>query len=182
VSDVTGDLRILTGAPGTGKTALLTTLGGDIHWIPEPAREVLAEHPTPEDRALFEEDPGVFVDLLLQRSIDKYDKARGRGGLVLFDRGVPDCIAYATHLDADPTASIAAAARHRYHPEVMLLEPWAEIYTTDDERTMTFDHVLQFHGHLERAYEDTGYQLVSVPEAPIGERAEFVRRIVSGEG
>ena len=35
-------LHILTGAPGSGKTAILEGLGDGVHTVGEPAREVIA--------------------------------------------------------------------------------------------------------------------------------------------
>ena len=57
----------------------------------------------------------------------------------MFDRGVPDCITYAEMMDLDPTPSLEAAEAHRYHRDVLILEPWEEIYDTDYERTMSFE-------------------------------------------
>ena len=60
---------------------------------------------------------------LLQRSIDKHETAQRWEGPVVFDRGVPDCVAYAALMGTDPTAGRAACERYRYHPEVLVVEP-----------------------------------------------------------
>ena len=173
-------LYILTGAPGTGKTAVLRGLQTSIRWVAEPARELLAEHPSIDVRRSWQQDPDVFVLLLLARSIRKYeDIAVSGSGSVVFDRGIPDCIAYALHLGADQAPSIAAAALYRYNPNVLITEPWDEIYTTDDERTMGFEATTQFHRHVVTAYEQSGYTLVEVPRRPIAQRVAFVEAAVS---
>ncbi len=154
---------ILTGAPGTGKTAVLAAV--DLPQAGEPARELLAEHPGV--RFGHEE----FVARLLERSIRKWQDA---AGTVVFDRGVPDCGAYARYLGVDATAADAAARRYSYEPEVLLLEPWEEIYTTDAERTMTFEMTVRFHEAVEQAFAAAGYTLVPVPQISIAERAAFV--------
>ncbi len=159
---------ILTGAPGTGKTAVLAALDSAIQRHAEPARELLAEEPGIDQR------PDDFLAGLLARSIEKWEASAGAPGPVVYDRGVPDCGAYARYSGVDGTAADRAAAAYRYHPEVLLLEPWEEIYTTDAERTMTYDMTVRFHGCVLRAYGDTGYELVAVPRAPIAERAAFV--------
>jgi predicted ATPase len=56
--------------------------------------------------------------------------------------------------------------------------PWAEIYTTDDERTMSFEATLPFQRLMEEAYEEAGYELVEIPRGSIAERGTFVRRFV----
>jgi predicted ATPase len=91
----TSRLFVLTGAPGSGKTAILDRLDTDVRCAGEPAREVLAEQRAIGGRGTWDRDPSLFVDLLLERSIERHEEARGLGGTVLFDRGIPDCAVYA---------------------------------------------------------------------------------------
>ena len=98
---------------------------------------------------------------------------------VVFDRGVPDCIAYASVMGIDPSRSIRAAERYRYHNQVLVLEPWEEIYTVDDERTMSFADTFAFHDALVDAYERAGYVMVGVPRGSVEHRAAFVRDSVA---
>jgi predicted ATPase len=172
------NLFVLTGAPGAGKTAILDRIGAGIHLVGEPAREILAEQRSVGDADTH--DPTRFVDLLLERSIDKHEAAQRWEGPVVFDRGVPDCVAYAVLMGTDPTAARAACERYRYHPEVLVVEPWEEIYVTDTERTMSFADTIPFHAALLDAYERAGYSLVEVPRDSAANRAAFVRELVAG--
>ncbi len=176
---LSADLFILTGAPGSGKTAILDNIGADIRCVGEPAREILAEQRSTGGTGTHDRDPSLFVDLLLQRSIDKHQAAQGREGVTLFDRGVPDCIAYAVLMGIDPTPSILASERCRYHREVLVLDPWEEIYTVDDERTMSFADTHPFHEALVDAYERAGYALVEVPQTSVDGRVAFVRDFIA---
>lgn len=179
---VESELFIVTGAPGTGKTAVLDALGDGVHRVGEPAREILAELRAAGDTRTHDRDWEAFVDMLLRRSIEKHQAAVARAGSALFDRGVPDCVAYAVVLDVDPEPSLRAARTHRYHEEVLVLEPWEEIYSTDDERTMSFADTVVFHEALVDAYARTGYRLVAVPKGPVADRAGFVLDFMAGEG
>jgi predicted ATPase len=171
----TPDLVILTGAPGSGKTAILERLRGEVATVPEPARPILAEQRASGGTGTPDRDPARFVELLLERSVEWHREASASGGLVLFDRGIPDCVAYAVHLGTDPEPSRRAADRYRYRTEVLLLAPWDAIYSTDDERRMSFEQTLAFHDALVDAYRRSGYELVEVPRAPLDERVAFVR-------
>ena len=173
---MTADLFILTGAPGTGKTAILAGLGSEIATVAEPAREVLAERRAAGEVAL---SPSDFVGRLLHKSIEKHKRALARPGIVVFDRGVPDCVAHAHQIGADPTDAALAAKEYRYHPEVLIAEPWADIYTNDGERTMSFELTLRFHEHLVAAYDEAGYRLVAVPQVALESRTAFVRSFVT---
>ena len=172
------DRFILTGAPGSGKSTILDALGGGIRVMGEPAREILAEQRAVDGDGTHDRDRSLFVALLLQRSVDKYEAAQHEESPVMFDRGIPDCITYAVVMDVDPTPSLEAAEAHRYHRDVLILEPWEEIYDTDDERTMSFEQTHPFHDALVDAYTRTGYSLVVVPTGSIEDRAAFVRGFI----
>ena len=70
--------------------------------------------------------------------------------------------------------------RYRYHDQVLMLQPWEEIYTVDDERTMSFADTFPFHDALVDAYERTGYIMVEVPRGSVEHRAAFVRDSITG--
>jgi len=167
-------LFLLTGAPGAGKTAILDAVGDMVRRVGEPAREILAEFRAAGDARTHDRDWTEFVALLLRRSIRNHDEAARLDGRSLFDRGVPDCIAYASVLGVDPEPSERAALTYRYNAEVLVLEPWEEIYSTDDERTMSFSQTLDFHAAVVDAYDRTGYRLVTVPKDTVAARAAFV--------
>lgn len=144
------NLVILTGSPGSGKTAILGRLKGEFGCVDEPAREVLAEQRATGGRGTWDQDPSLFVHLLLQRSIEKYVVARRSEETVIFDRGIPDCVVYAVRAGTDAAPSVAAVEAFRYQRHVLFLEPWSDIYTTDEERIMSFDDTVSFSERAER--------------------------------
>jgi predicted ATPase len=169
------NLIILTGAPGSGRTAILSRLSNGFRCVGEPAREVLAEQRATGGTGTWDQDPSLFVHLLLQRSIEKYETARRSGDTVIFDRGVPDCVVYAVRAGVDPALGLAAIDTCRYQPHVLFLEPWIDIYETDEERIMSFDDTVSFSATLREVYERSGYTLVDVPRGSVDDRAAFVR-------
>lgn len=178
VGHASSALFILTGAPGSGKTEILSRLGDQFRCVDEPAREILAEQRATGGRGTWDQDPPLFTHLLLQRSIEKYQTARRLGGPFIFDRGIPDCIVYAVRAGVDPRPSLEAAEDYRYHPHVLLLEPWEEIYATDEERVMTFEDTVSFSRSLKEVYERAGYVLDIVQPGSIMDRVAFVRSAV----
>jgi len=173
------NLLILTGSPGSGKTAILSRLKGEFGCVDEPAREVLAEQRATGGRGTWDQDPSLFVHLLLQRSIEQYVVARRSDETVIFDRGIPDCVVYAVRAGTDATPSVAAVDAFRYQRHVLFLEPWSDIYTTDEERIMSFDDTVSFSEELRDVYERSDYTLVRVPQTSIDDRAAFVREFIA---
>ena len=163
---------ILTGAPGTGKTSIVSAIGDSVGTVPEPARQVLREHARVSTTRL-DSQPELFVSSLLERSLENYHSADPET-ITLFDRGIPDVIAYALISDASPDEATAAALRFRYEPIVFIAPLWEEIYTTDDLRNATFDQIALFDEALRDAYDSVGYQLVELPLTTVEERVDFV--------
>jgi predicted ATPase len=172
-------LFILTGAPGSGKTAILDGLREHVRCIDEPARAILAEQRATGGRGTWDQDPPLFVALLLEHSIEAFRAAHASGETVVFDRGIPDCVEYAARADADRRPIEAAVERFRYHPRVLFLEPWRAIYTTDDERIMTFEDTIMFGDSLRNVYERSGYELVEIPRGAIDDRVAYVLRFIA---
>jgi predicted ATPase len=164
---------VVTGAPGTGKTAVLELLAHRATVIAEPARELIAEHRAATGETSIDHLPAVFVERLVARSVAKYDDA-ATASTAIFDRGLPDCIAYARILGVDPWGAVQAATQRRYDDTAFLFPPWEDIYTTDDMRRMRFADVWPFHERVVEAYEDLGYELVEVPLASVAQRARFI--------
>jgi predicted ATPase len=172
-------LFILTGAPGSGKTAILSRLSSEFQCVGEPAREVLAEQRSTGGRGTWDRDPSLFVHLLLQRSIEKYQAARTSGETSIFDRGIPDCVVYAVRAGTDPSPSLTAVDAFRYQPQVPFLEPWSDIYRTDEERVMSFADTVSFSEELKDVYKRSGYTLIHIPRGSIDARAAFVRELIA---
>ena len=87
---------VLTGGFGSGKSTLLTVCDGvdfrgslNRHDRYSRNSEPFRETESPE------KDPRLFVELMLDRMLIAYGQTDTSSGLVLFDRGIPDLLAYA---------------------------------------------------------------------------------------
>jgi predicted ATPase len=63
--------------------------------------------------------------------------------------------------------------QHRYD-HVVVLPPWEEIYTRDDERLESFDEARDIHEALLAMYSDFNYSSLTVPIGNIEERAAYI--------
>ena len=172
---------LLTGAFGNGKSTLLEHLQSrGIRGIVEPARPILAEQRSIMGDGLPEKDPRLFVELMFSRMLSTYRQSESLPGPVLFDRGIPDLLAYAALFGFDFPPAKNAAHLYRYNPQVFVAPAWEKIYCTDDERKLPFSVACKFGKDLRAIYERLGYTLVDLPCVSVEERADFILARLGG--
>jgi predicted ATPase len=175
----TTDCYVITGASGTGKTLLLENLRTRGHrCFDETVRKTLTGQIAIGGHALPSKDPQSFVRELLRLSLLDLEDAQACGGLAFFDRGLPDLVVYARRFGVAQAEFEEAAAKRRYAKRVFILPPWREIFVNDDFRQASYDAYCSVHAMIERAYSDSGYDLVEVPKAAVDIRADFIERSI----
>ncbi|HSJ71178.1 MAG TPA: AAA family ATPase [Acidimicrobiia bacterium] len=164
---------VITGGLGVGKTSVLSLLEPRYTTVAEPARNLIAEHRQATGEASLDHRPELFVDLLIARSIEHYGAASPTA-VTVFDRGVPDCIAYAMAYEVAIGPALHAASRYRYESPVFVASPWEEIYSTDEVRRATFAQAEAFHTYAVEAYGSLGYHMIELPRTSVEARAAFI--------
>ncbi len=171
---------IITGAMGSGKSTVLKLLKArGITVVEEPARQILAEQRSIADEGVPERNPKLFTQLMLSRAMYQYKQMQDMNGTVIYDRGVPDNIAYAKLFGLNYLPAQNAANLYRYNPHVFVFPAWQEIYTTDEERLMSFAAAKAFGDEVCIIYKDYGYELIEVPCVPPDERIRFIMEKIS---
>jgi predicted ATPase len=166
---------VLTGTFGSGKSTLLDILQmRGVRGVVEPARLVLAEQRRLHGDGVPERNPQLFVELMLARMLNAYRQNEASPGPVLFDRGVPDLLAYAALFGFEFPAGEDAARLCSYNSRVFIAPAWEEIYCTDDERKAPFSLACKFDSGLRGIYERLGYSLIDIPCVSVEDRAAFI--------
>ena len=167
---------IITGAMGSGKSTVLKLLKAEgLTVVEEPAREILAEQRSIGDEGVPERNPKLFTQLLLSRAIYQYKQMQYGHATVIFDRGIPDNIAYAQLFKLDYLPVHNAARLYPYDSNVFIFPAWEKIYITDDERTMSFAAAKSFGDNVRKIYKENGYTLIEVPCLTPEERVRFIK-------
>ncbi|SFU03201.1 AAA family ATPase [Mesorhizobium sp. YR577] len=167
---------ILTGGPGSGKTTLIEALrtAGYPSSV-EAGRGIIQDQMAVSGPALPWNDPALFAELMLSWEMRSHAIAIQETGPVFFDRGVPDVIGYLRLTGLPVPAHIEKAAEvFRYNRKVFILPPWAEIFHQDAERKQDLDEARRTYEAMVETYTDHGYELITVPPAPVQERLSFV--------
>jgi predicted ATPase len=173
---------VLSGAMGGGKSTVLSGLrNSGFHCVPEPAREILSEQRMIQATGVPEKNADLFCMLMLSRSMHTYEEHGDVEASVVFDRGIPDMLAYARLFRLDETPYANAAKEFQYNPTVFYFPAWEEIYTTDAERKMSFADAKAFGDVVRAIYETLGYQILEIPLFSLEERVKFIADRISND-
>lgn len=171
---------ILTGAPGSGKSSILSELAKqDFTVIAEPAREILAEQRAIDGDGVSDKNCLLFKELMLSRAMLRYQQNEEATRAVIFDRGIPDILAYSDCFNLPVGAELKAAREFRYNTTVLFLPAWREIFVNDEERTLSFEVAESFGEKLKNVYLDLGYQLQQLPCESVRNRIINILKTIS---
>lgn len=173
---------ILTGTPGSGKTALLRLLetGGSIV-VEEAATDVIALQ-----QSLGREEPweeSAFLEWVVD--LQRRREARTRvpdGEAAFFDRSPLCTLALGRYLGTTTPCLLAEEVdrvlRDRvYEPTVFFVRHQGSVQATAARR-ITFADSLVFERVHEDTYRQHGFRLIDIPAGPLVERARQVRQTV----
>lgn len=167
---------VLTGGPCSGKSTLIRVLAESGHSVSEESgRAIIRNQMRIDGPGVPWIYPHLYAELMLARDMDAYIHPRSESDCIFYDRGIPDIIGYLTTIHKTiPSHLHWAAEQYRYHAKVFLLPPWREIYTQDKERRQPYHEAVRTCFCMEKVYRETGYELIKVPQMPVGERMQFV--------
>lgn len=165
---------LISGCSGGGKSTLLDALRAVGHAVvPEPGRRVVAEQLATGGTALPWIDLAAFARRAVAVSRADLVAAEALSGPVFFDRGLIDAAVALEHAIGVPIMETLGTAK-RYDGRVFLAPPWPELFAGDAERRHGFaDAVAEFE-RLEDALARLGYDVCTLPKAPVDVRMAFV--------
>lgn len=174
---------ILTGTPGSGKTAILRmleTVGYLV--VEEAATDVIALN-----QALGRDQPWdepAFIDSIVALQRRRQDRAMaGRDGeVVFFDRSPVCTLALSRYAGLAASRSLArevhrAVSDGNYEKTVFFIRNQGFVAATAARR-ISFDDSLIFERIHERTYRDLGFEIIDVPAGPLADRVALIRQAV----
>ena len=176
---------ILTGTPGSGKTAILRmleTAGYPV--VEEAATDVIALN-----QALGREQPWdehAFIDAIVTLQRRRQDRALAgfSTGTVFFDRSPVCTLALSRHAGLAPSPTLArevdrVMAEGLYERAVFFIRNQGFVEATAARR-ISFADSLRFERIHEQAYHDLGFRLIDIPAGPLAERVALIEKAVEG--
>ena len=167
---------VITGGPGTGKTTIINSLiESGYSCMEEVSRQITLEAQKNGIEQLFVSDHiGFSVQLANGRAEHFYKADEMNDALVFFDRGIPDVPAYLNFSKSTIPDSIAKLSKNLRYDMVFIVNPWKEIYTSDNERYESFELALKIHQHLVDTYTSLNYSLIEIPFGDVTSRVNFI--------
>lgn len=167
---------VITGGPGSGKTAIIEALRSRGYPCSvEAGRGIISDQVAIDGPALPWRDPMLFSELMLSWEMCSYHLAEKSAIPAFFDRGVPDVLGYLRLMNIPaPEHMQNAATRYRYNRTVFIAPPWPEIFRQDRERKQDFEEAVRTYDALVATYTDLDYRLVVVPRTSVEDRALFI--------
>jgi predicted ATPase len=168
---------ILTGAPGSGKTAILRQLELNGHAVvEEAATDVIALR-----HALGQPEPwreAGFVDQIV--SLQRQRQLSAAGGTTFFDRSPVCTLALCRYLEVAVSHRLLGEidrvlAEHVYSRTVFFVRNQGFVQATAARR-ISFEDSLVFEHVHELTYRELGFDLIEVPAAPLDVRAAIVQQ------
>jgi predicted ATPase len=174
---------VITGCSGGGKSSLLGELAArGYRTFAEPGRQIVKEQTAIGRPNIIKDDPVLFGELCIARTLHRMIEAADAPGQMFFDRTHIDPLSYYTGNPVDEPAHWRRAAEvFRFHPTVFFVPPWPEIFRQDAERRHTFADGLAEYPVLLKNYRRFGYRPAVVPKESVAARADFVLRTLSGQ-
>ncbi len=172
---------ILTGTPGSGKTAILRmleTAGYPV--VEEAATDVIALN-----QALGRDQPWdghAFIDSIVTLQRRRHDRVLAGADTVFFDRSPVCTLALSRYAGLAPSPLLArevdrVMTEGSYERAVFFIRNQGFVEATAARR-ISFADSLRFERIHEQAYRDLGFCLIDIPAGPLAERVALVERAV----
>lgn len=166
---------VLTGAPGVGKTTMLEALRArGIETVPEAARQLLEKARSSGGRAdIARRDERRFQDRVLESKLEAEAHSDERR-LTVFDRGIPDTLAYYRLHGWKPSPRLTEVLGAATYAGAFMLEPLPAAISPDPLRTESPAQQHRLVELLASAYRDCGVPLVRIPPVSRERRVAMV--------
>jgi predicted ATPase len=167
--------HIITGAPGTGKTAIINALiQKGYSCAEEISRDIIAEQIVSGGDILPWKNQIAFENHIANLRKEQYLNSSENKNY-FFDRSSIDCIAYLKANKLDITTKITQIIKQCvFNRQVFITPIWEEIYVNDDERMEDIKTAINIEKSLIETYKSLGYILVKVPKLSVSERVNFI--------
>jgi predicted ATPase len=170
---------VVTGAPSSGKTTLVRELERLGYRVVHEVARGYIEAQMDQGRTLEEVrgDKRSFETHILNAKVAIEEKLP-KDEVIIFDRAIPDSIAYFEAAGLDKAEPVEKSPRNRYR-KVFLLDRLP--YKTDHARIEDKKTAMQLDEGLEQSYKMLGYNVLRIPVMSVQERLNLVLKEINNQ-
>lgn len=174
---------ILTGAPGSGKTALIryfTSIG--FNAVEEAATDVISSEQANGNPAPWTTPPD-FIEKIAHLQIQRLKKSIEISSLYqFFDRSPLCTLALAKYLEYTPPKLLLdeidfIKKENIYQQQVFFIENLGHCQQTE-ARKISFEEALRFEKIHETIYQAYDFELLKIPNLTINDRAKMILSVI----
>ena len=171
---------MITGAPSSGKTTLVKELEKLGYRVVHEVARAIIEMEMEKDRTLEEirSDKESFENLVLDTKI-AIEAKLPKDEVILFDRAVPDSIAYFEIAGVDTQEAVAKSPRNRYK-KIFLLDRLP--FHRDHARIEDQETAARLDRGLEASYRGLGYDVIRIGVMPVKDRLSLIVQEIEKNG
>jgi predicted ATPase len=163
---------VVTGAPSSGKTVLVRELEKLGYRVVHEVARAYIETQMEQGRTLedIRADKRSFENWILHTKI-AIEAELPKDQVIIFDRAIPDSIAYFEVAGLDAKEAIGKSPLNRYK-KVFLLDRLP--YEVNHARTEDDQIAIRLDQSLEQSYKMLGYEIMRIKVMPIEERVKVI--------
>jgi len=167
---------ILTGPPGTGKTAIIKNLKKlgfmcfDEVWNEDyenPSKQNNSDSIIEFSKYLFEKRKDQFkIDIPSKKIKNK---------CIFYDRSLIDVVSYLKNYNKKiPINWIKYIEKKKYYKNIFYCPLWEDIYINTDRRKENYDDTIQIDNVMRKFYKELGYNIKELPRESVLNRIDFI--------
>jgi len=169
--------HVVTGGPSSGKTTLVDEMAKlGYATCPEPARTYIDRQiATGKTLPEISRDMAKYQNEILKTALEIRESAP-KNKIVFFDRSVCDLTAYNEFYGLDASEPRRRCGEIRYG-KIFFLEQLE--FTPDYARVEDRETARKLSAAIKKVYRGLGYEIISLPPAPLAERVKTVLKEIS---
>lgn len=170
---------LITGGPGSGKTALINALENrKFNCEHEIVRNLTLEGKGNGIDQIFLKDPLIFSEKLLELRIGQFNKKQISEN-TFYDRGVHDVLAYLNYIKVKYDHLLTEKAEKIKYDKVFILPPWKDIYRQDEIRYESFNESVKIHDEIVKIYNFFKMKIIILKTGTIDQRIENILEFIN---
>jgi len=170
---------LITGGPGSGKTALINALENrNFNCEHEIVRNLTLEGKGNGIDQIFLKEPLIFSEKLLELRIDQFNKKQISEN-TFYDRGVHDVLAYLNYIKVKYDDLLTKKAEKIKYDKVFILPPWKDIYRQDEIRYESFNESVKIHDEIVKIYNFFKMKIIILKTGTIDQRIENILEFIN---